>query len=84
MYWTVLKVLPLENYRLLITFENKEERIFDVTPYLEIEIFKELKDVNLFNRAKVSFDTVEWENEADFDPEFLYENSEINNISKVG
>lgn len=32
----------------------------------------ELKDLSLFKSAKVNFDTVEWENEADIDPETLY------------
>jgi hypothetical protein len=31
-----------------------------------------LKDVRIFNSVRVSFDTIEWENEADLDPEFLY------------
>jgi hypothetical protein len=28
-------VEPLEDYQLLLRFDNKEERIFDVKPYLE-------------------------------------------------
>jgi hypothetical protein len=44
-------------------------------PYLNNGIFKELKDISLFNTVKVSFDTIEWDNEADFDPEFLYKES---------
>jgi hypothetical protein len=46
-----------------------------MTPYLDKGIFTELKDSNLFNTVKVNFDTVEWANEADLDPEFLYEES---------
>ena len=44
-------------------------------PYLDIGIFKELKDVSLFNTVRKSFDTIEWANEADFDPEILYKKS---------
>ncbi len=46
-----------------------------MSSYLEKGIFRELKDLSLFKSAGVSFDTVEWENEADIDPETLYEDS---------
>lgn len=75
MYLSVKKVKPLENYKLLLTFENDEIRIFDMKPYLNKGIYKELKDVSVFKSVKVSFDTIEWNNEADIDPETLYEDS---------
>ncbi len=76
MYFAVKEVLPYEDFKLLLTFENGEKKVFDVAPYLEIGIFKELKDKELFRTVRVSFDTIEWENEADFDPEILYVKSE--------
>jgi hypothetical protein len=48
-----------------------------MNPYLEIGIFKELRDVSLFNSVRVSFDTIEWDNEADIDPEILYKESTV-------
>lgn len=75
MYLSIKEVKPLEEYKLLLTFENDEVRFFDMNPYLEKGIFKELKDKTKFNSVKVSFDTIEWENEADMDPEMLYEDS---------
>ena len=54
---------------------NNEVRLFDMKPYLELGIFKSLKDKSLFNTVKVSFDTIEWSNGADIDPETLYEDS---------
>ena len=44
-------------------------------PYLDIGIFQELRNETIFNTARVSFGTVEWQNGADFDPESLYEES---------
>ena len=41
-------------------------------PYLGKGIFKDLNNKKLFNTARVSFDTVEWDNDADIDPETLY------------
>lgn len=81
MYLSVKEVKALNEYKLLLTFENGEVKLFDMNPYLEKGIFRELKDLSLFKSARVSFDTVEWENEADIDPETLYEDSVPYNIS---
>ena len=31
----------------------------------------------MFNTVHVSFDTIEWNNEADLDPEILYKESQV-------
>jgi len=74
-YPSVKSVKPLDGYRLLLQFENGEEKVFDVSPYLNIGKFVELQDVSLFNSVVVRFDTVEWANHLDIDPEFLYDKS---------
>lgn len=73
MYLSVKEVKTLDDYRLLLTFENGEIKIFDMKPYLDKGIYKELRKMSVFKSAKVNFDTVEWNNEADIDPETLYE-----------
>ena len=75
MYLAIKNVKPLKNYLLLLKFENGEEKIFDVKPYLNIGKFQELKDENVFKSVKVSFDSIEWANQLDLDPEILYEKS---------
>ncbi len=72
MYLSVINVLALDNYKLLLTFENGEKKIFDVSPYLEIGKFSELKDNDIFRSVRVHFDSVEWANKLDLDPELLY------------
>jgi hypothetical protein len=47
MYLSIINVKALKDYKLLLKFENDEERIFDITPYLEIGKFQELKDEQL-------------------------------------
>jgi hypothetical protein len=79
MYLSVKEVKPLQNYKLLLTFENQENRIFDMNSYLDTGIFKELKDVKKFQSVKVVFDTIEWSNGADLDPKILYLESEVTN-----
>ncbi|MGM9974472.1 MAG: DUF2442 domain-containing protein [Clostridiaceae bacterium] len=75
MYLSVKDVKALDEYKLLLTFDNDEERIFDMKPYLDKGIFTELKDKAMFNSVRVSYDTIQWENQADMDPERLYEDS---------
>ncbi|OQY25466.1 MAG: hypothetical protein B6244_14985 [Candidatus Cloacimonetes bacterium 4572_55] len=73
MYLSVIDVKPLDDYVLWLTFENGEEKTFDVKPYLTLGRFQELKDVTLFRTARVCFDTIEWDNHLDLDPEVLYQ-----------
>ncbi len=73
MYFSVKKVEPKPNFELLLTFEDGAVKKFDMKPYLDKGVFRELKNEHLFNSVRVSFNTVVWDNEADFDPEALYE-----------
>ncbi|MEI6821771.1 MAG: DUF2442 domain-containing protein [Bacteroidota bacterium] len=75
MYLAVKNVIPIDNYNLILTFENGEKRQFDMNPFLDKGIFKELRDLSVFNSVKISFDTIQWDNEADLDPEILYTHS---------
>lgn len=75
MYMPVKKVKPLDDYKLQLKLKNGEEKIFDLSPYLNTGKFAELKDISLFNSVTVKFDSVEWPNHLDLDPEFLHEKS---------
>jgi len=75
MYVSVTSVKPLDGYKLLLEFGNIEKRIFDVSPYLNTGKFAELRDLSLFNSVTIKFDSIEWANHLDIDPEFLYEKS---------
>jgi hypothetical protein len=68
-------VEPLPNYKLLLTFDNGEQRQFDMNSYLNKGIFTDLKDEALFRAIRVSFDTIAWPNGADLCPEVLYARS---------
>jgi len=76
MYPAVKNVIPEKNYTLLLTFDNGDKKRFDMKPYLKLGIFKELNDISKFNSVRVSFDSIEWDNEADIDPEVLFTDSE--------
>lgn len=82
---SIIKVTPCDNYILALCFSNGEERFFDVKPYLTLGRFSQLKEEALFKAVRVSFDTIEWPNELDFDPHFLYEKSEpVHKESMIG
>ena len=75
MYKAVRRVIPLAEYRLLLTFAGGERRILDVAPYLGKGVFAALRDKALFDAVRVSFDTIAWPNGADLCPEFVYAES---------
>jgi hypothetical protein len=74
-YQGVKAVVPQDDYMLLLTFDNGEQRRFDMKPYLGKGVFKELMQPEMFCTARVSFDTVAWANNTDLDPETLYAES---------
>ncbi len=65
----------LSGYKLRLTFEDGTVRDVDLEPHLDGEIFEPLKDMNYFQTVRVNpdIDTIVWDNEADFAPDFLYE-----------
>ncbi|MBS7147847.1 MAG: DUF2442 domain-containing protein [Intestinibacter bartlettii] len=73
MYLAVKDVKTIDDYKLILTFEDDSVRIFDMKPLLGKGVFKELKDEKLFKTVKVSFDSIEWANGIDVDLETLYE-----------
>ena len=58
----------LEDYKIKVNLSNGKIGVFDVTPYLEKGIFKELKEYNYFRRAKIEYGTLTWPNQQDFSP----------------
>jgi hypothetical protein len=73
MFIEVVKAEYLDGYRLSLLFNNGERRIVDLSNSLKGIVFAPLKDINYFKNFTIKFNTVEWENGADFAPEYLYE-----------
>ena len=83
-YQGVKSVIAQDGYRLLIRFDNNEQRIFDAKELLTVGRFRELQDIDLFKKVRISFDTVEWENGLDLDPEYLYSKSRVIECEQSG
>ena len=58
--YEVVKVNPLNDYRLLLEFNNGEQRIKDMKPLVDKPVFRILKDVSYFNSVKIAFGAITW------------------------
>jgi hypothetical protein len=63
---------PQPGHRLLLTFDNGETRVFDLTPYLDKGVFRQLQDPADFAKAAVVAGSVEWPGEVDLSYDTLY------------
>ena len=73
MHPSVIKAEPRGNYRIYVEFDNNECGVLDMEPYLDFGVFSKLRDKEAFSKVRVSFDTIEWVNGVDLDPQFVYE-----------
>ena len=71
--WVVREVVPREDYTLLLTFADGDKRLYNALPLLNKAIFADLKSLPFFLTARVSGDTVIWNDDVDIAPEHLYE-----------
>jgi len=71
MYWDVKTVKPLPDYRIFVETEDGRRGIFDVKPYLDHGIFRELRDTHYFNQVGILFGAVTWPHAQDIAPETL-------------
>lgn len=68
----VKKVKPNPDYTITLIFDNGERKVFDVKPYLDKGIFRELKDLKMFNAVRPFLGSIEWPRGQDFCPDTLY------------
>ncbi len=73
MFIEVVNAEYIDGYKLLLLFNNGEKRIVDLSNSLKGSVYNPLKDISYFKNFSIKFNTVEWENGADFAPEYLYE-----------
>jgi Mg/Co/Ni transporter MgtE len=67
------------DYNVYVEFNNGTKGIINFKKILEEdhrEIIRELLDKNLFNTVKVNLNTLCWDNEVDFAPDYLFEQVE--------
>ena len=73
MFLEVKKANYLGDYKLSIEFNTGKKKTVDLKNELKGEVFQPLLDKEYFEKFYINFNTIEWDNGADFAPEFLYE-----------
>ena len=77
MHWDVKIVKPKPDYKIYVETEDGRKGIFDMRPYLERGMFRELKDKNYFNQVGILFGAVTWPNEQDIASETLIDEMQL-------
>lgn len=71
MYWDVKLVKALPDYRIYVEIEDGRKGVFDMKPYLDFGVFRELRDMHYFKQVGIVFGAVTWPHEQDIAPETL-------------
>ena len=69
----ITKAVYLDGYRIQLWFNNGDVKVVDLSDSMEAPIFNPLKDGWYFKNFSIPYNTLEWENGADFAPEYLYD-----------
>lgn len=73
MFLEIRKAEYLRDYKVLLNFNNGVSKTVDLANELTGTAFELLKDPEYFKIFSIKYNTIEWENGADFAPEYLYE-----------
>ena len=68
----VKSVTTTTDYKLQLVFDNGEQGVYDCSDLLDFGIFRELKNIDYFQKAYLNFGTVAWPHEQDICPDTLY------------
>ncbi|MBM3127001.1 MAG: DUF2442 domain-containing protein [Chloroflexi bacterium] len=71
MDWDAKFVKPLSDYRIYVELVNGRKGIFDLKPYLDRGVMRELKDARYFRQVGILLGAVTWPHEQDIAPETL-------------
>ena len=63
----------VSDYKILVFFNDGIQGIVDLKNSIKGKVFKPLHDIEYFKNFKRNKWTIEWECEADFAPEYLYD-----------
>lgn len=61
----ITEITPKDNYTIVIKLDNGRVGTLDVKEYLEMGVFKELKDLEYFRQVKNHGRYIAWPNEQD-------------------
>lgn len=73
MFLEITQASYINDFKLSLKFNDGAEMTVDLENELNGSVFNPLKDKSKFKKFSIVFNTIEWENGADFAPEYLYE-----------
>ena len=68
----IQKAIAIDNYKFQLEFENGEKGVFDLSPYLGLGMFKELKEDQNYKRFSLEEGVLTWYNGLDIGPDTVY------------
>jgi hypothetical protein len=68
----VVRAKYIEGYKIEFQFNNGIIKTIDLSNEIYGEVFEPLKNLDYFKKFSLNPFTIEWENGADFAPEYLY------------
>ena len=69
----IIKADYVNDFKINLHFNTNEKGIVDLENNLDKKIFEPLKNKSFFKKFHLNNWTIEWENGADFSPEFLHD-----------
>ena len=68
----VTAATALQDHHLQVSFNNGEQRLLDVRPYLAYPVFERLREPSFFALVQPDHGTVSWPGGIDLDPDSVY------------
>ncbi len=72
MVW-IVNATYVKDYIIAVEFNDNKKGEVNFKDALNLPIFEPLNDFEIFKKFKLNGWTIEWENGADFSPEFIYD-----------
>ena len=72
MFLEVSQAEYLNDYRIKLTFNNGEVKTVDLKNELNGNVYVPLRQLDYFKKFHIKYNTIEWENGADYAPEYLH------------
>ena len=72
MFLEVVSAEYIREYIVKVNFNTGECKLVDLKDSLNGPVFEPLKDQEFFRHFSIHYNTIEWQNGADFAPEYLY------------
>ena len=78
-----VRVRALDNYCIEVSLQDERIGRFDMTPYLDIGLFKRLHEPGYFARVDVQFGAICWPDGQDIAPDTLLAGMQLQSFSRA-